>query len=63
MRKEVKKDIRNYKYKAELTKLTEQKRTKKPKFYLVYSLIILCLAYMVDEIASNIHGVVQTDAV
>ncbi len=63
MTKEVKKDIQNYKYKAELTKLTEEKRTKKPKFYLVYSLIILCLAYMIDEIASNIHGVVQTDAV
>ncbi len=63
MREETRKDIQNYKYKAELSKLTEQKRTKKPKFYLVYSLIILCLAYMVDEIASNIHGVVQKDAV
>ncbi len=62
MTKETKSNIKNYKYKAELTKWTEEKRVKKPKFYLLYSLIILCLAYIVDEIASGIFGIIQTDA-
>lgn len=62
MTKETKTNIQNYKYKAELTKWTEEKRVKKPKFYLLYSLIILCLAYIVDEIASGIFGIIQADA-
>ena len=61
MEKEGKEKVLNYKYKGELTKWTEEKRVKKPKFYLFYSLLILCLAYIIDEIATNINGIVKTD--
>lgn len=56
-----KRKIQIIKDKAEIQKWSRIKVKPRPKFYFFYSLVIICLAYIVDELATNINNLVQSD--
>ncbi len=45
----------------EIKKWSDKKRKIRPHFYIFYAMVIFCLAYIVDEIATNINSVLQND--
>jgi MFS family permease len=47
----------------ELVRREAQLNKKKPKLYLVYLMLIITLAYITDEVASNISGALQSSIV
>ena len=48
----------------ELSRLEEKSKSKNRWFHLfIFSFFILCLAYVIDEIASNVNSIVQNDVV
>lgn len=55
--------IRVLKYKAELHKWNTVRNKSRNHFYIVYLILILCLAYIVDEVATNINAILQNDVI
>ena len=47
----------------ELKKWQFKSKQKKPKLYFVYLIFLLCFAYIIDEIASNINGIMQNEII
>ena len=46
---------------SEIRRLTERLNTKKPPFYIFYLVMIICLVYITDELASNICSQMKTE--
>ena len=63
MEKEIKQELRKISLRAEKKKWECIQKSKKPKFYFFYLVLILSMAYIIDEIATNINAAIQTEAV
>lgn len=63
MEKEIKQELKKISLRAEKKKWECIQKSKKPRFYFFYLVLILSMAYVIDEIATNINAAIQSDAV